>query len=345
LNKKMKLSITKKSHWCTAVIHALLVTSLYMQGAEPLSGRNQKAVSEGAVGAGEGPAWDGHDSLYFTNEQQITRRDSNGKFHVFRKPSNDANGILFDFVGRPVICEGAGRRVIRLERDGKITVLADKYESRRFNSPNDLTIDSKGRIYFSDPRYGPRNDMELRDRQGRTFEGVYRIDAPGKVIRVIGHEVERANGVLVSPRDEFLYVADNNNNKVGGARKLWRFKLRDDGTVDAASRTLIFDWGTGRGPDGLKLDREGRLYVAAGLNRPHLPFETADKFKGGIYVLAPDGKLLNFIAIPVDEVTNCAFGDPDRMTLFITAGGTLWHTRVTIPGWVPQPQDAPNASH
>ena len=174
--------------------------------------------------------------------------------------------------------------------------------------------------------------MELRDPQGRTFEGVYRIDAPGKVTRIIGHEVERANGVLVSPRDEFLYVADNNNNTLGGARKLWRFKLRADGTVDPKSRTLIFDWENGRGPDGLKLDREGRLYVAAGLNRPHPPFETADKFKGGVYVLAPDGKLLNFIAIPVDEVTNCAFGDPDLMTLFITAGGTLWHARVNSPG-------------
>jgi gluconolactonase len=334
-----------KSHRCTTVVQALLVASFSLPAAEPPFAQNPKAVSEGMVGAGEGPAWDGHGSLYFTNEQQITRRDPNGKFHTFRKPSNDASGILFDFLGRPVICEGATRRLIRLERDGKVTILADKYESGRFNSPNDLTIDSKGRIYFSDPRYGNRGGMELRDRQGRTFEGVYRIDAPGKVTRVIGHEVERANGVLVSPRDEFLYVADNNNDTVGGARKLWRFRLRDDGTVDAASRTLIFDWGQGRGPDGLKLDREGRLYVAAGLNRPHPPFETADKFKGGIYVLAPDGKLLNFIAIPIDEVTNCTFGDPDRMTLFVTAGGTLWHTRVTIPGWVPQPQGARNISH
>jgi gluconolactonase len=334
-----------KVHRCTTVVQALLVASLYAQAAEPSFAQNPKAVSEGLVGAGEGPAWDGHGSLYFTNQQQITRRDSNGKFHIFRKPSNDASGILFDFLGRPVICEGATRRVIRLEDDGKITILADRYESGRFNSPNDLTIDSKGRIYFSDPRYGNRSGMELRDGHGRTFEGVYRIDAPGKVTRVIGHEVERANGVLVSPHDEFLYVADNNNDTVGGARKLWRFRLREDGTVDAASRMLIFDWGKGRGPDGLKMDREGRLYVAAGLNRPHPPFETADKFKGGIYVLAPAGKLLNFIPIPVDEVTNCAFGDTDRMTLFVTAGGTLWHTRVTIPGWVPQPQDARNTSH
>jgi len=333
-----------KSHGCTTVIQALLVASFYVTATEAPVRQSPKAVNEGMVNAGEGPAWDGHGNLYFTGEHQITRRDSNGKFYVFRKPSNDAGGILFDFQGRLVICEGATRRVIRLEHDGKVTVLAERYESGRFNSPNDLTIDSKGRIYFSDPRYGKRDGMELRDPQGRTFEGVYRIDAPGKVTRIIGHEVERANGVLVSPRDEFLYVADNNNNTLGGARKLWRFKLRAEGTVDPKSRTLIFDWENGRGPDGLKLDREGRLYVAAGLNRPNPPFETADKFKGGVYVLAPDGKLLNFIAIPVDEVTNCAFGDPDLMTLFITAGGTLWHARVSSPGWLPQLQHARNTS-
>src|SRR5690348_4551474 len=137
-----------KLHPCTTVLQALLVASFYVQPAEAPRSQNPEVVSEGRVGAGEGPAWDGHGNLYFTGEEQITRRDSNGAFHVFRKPSNDASGILFDFQGRPVICEGATRRVIRLERDGKTTILADQYESGRFNSPNDLTIDSKGRIYF-----------------------------------------------------------------------------------------------------------------------------------------------------------------------------------------------------
>src|ERR1700730_17139292 len=126
------------------------------------------------------------------------------------------------------------RRVTRTERDGSITVLAAEYGGHHFNSPNDLTIDSKGRIYFSDPRYGRRDDMEMRDAEGRFMEGVYRIDAPGKVTRVIGREVERANGVLVSPDDKFLYVADNNNNNLGGARKLWRFGLHPDGSIDPA---------------------------------------------------------------------------------------------------------------
>jgi gluconolactonase len=234
-----------------------------------------------------------------------------------------------------MICEGATRRVTRIESDGRTVVLADRYEGMRFNSPNDLTIDSKGRIYFSDPRYGPRDDMEMQDEHGQFVEGVYRIDAPGKVTRVIGHEVDRANGVLVSLRDQYLYVADNNNNNVGAARKLWRFGLQPDGTIEPGSRKLIFDWHTGRGPDGVKIDKDGRLYVAAGLNRPNPPFETADKFKGGVYIISPEGTLLDFIPIPVDEVTNCAFGGPDWKTLFITAGGTLWSIPVTTPGWTP----------
>ena len=94
------------------------------------------------------------------------------------------------------------------------------------------------------------------------------------------------------------------------------------------------DW-PAAGPDGVKADRDGRLYVAAGLNQSHTPYESAAKFKGGVYILSPEGKLLDFVAIPVDEVTNCAFGGPDWKTLYITAGGTLWSIPVTTPGWVP----------
>jgi gluconolactonase len=287
---------------------------------------------EGSAGAGEGPAWGPDGSLYFTQGERISRRDSQGSVSVFREPSGRANGLLFDREGRLVACEGGNRRVTRTEKDGSITVLAERYGGSRFNSPNDLSIDSKGRIYFTDPRYGRREGMEMLDGSGRPVEGVYRIDAPGVVMRVITHEVDRPNGILVSPGDEHLYVADNNNNTIGGARKLWRFALKGDGTVDAASRRLIFDWKIGRGPDGIKMDRKGRLFVAAGRNQPQAPFESADEFKGGVYVLGSDGTLLDFIPIPVDEVTNCAFGGSDLKTLFITAGGTLWSIAVNTPG-------------
>ena len=140
------------------------------------------------------------------------------------------------------------------------------------------------------------------------LEGVYRIDGPQAVTRILEAPAVVANGILVSPDDRYLYVADNNNNTPGGARKLWRFDLKPDGTADASSRKLIFDWRTARGPDGLKMDRKGLLDVAAGLNKPNPPAETVDEFKGGIYVLSPAGELVQFIPIPRDEVTNCAFG-------------------------------------
>jgi gluconolactonase len=224
--------------------------------------------------------------------------------------------------------------MVRIEPDGTLTVLADKYMGKRFNTPNDLTVDSKGRLYFSDPRYGDRTGMEIKDDQGQAVEGVYRIDPDGKVERVIGREVERANGVLVSADDKYLYVADNNNNAIKGARKLYRFELKPDGSVDLKSQKVLHDWGDGRGPDGLKQDEKGRLYAAAGLNRPNPPFEPAADKKGGIYVLDPDGKLLTFLPVPTDDVTNCAFGGEDRKTLYITGGGTLYSIRATAPGRV-----------
>jgi gluconolactonase len=189
-----------------------------------------------------------------------------------------------------------------------------------------------GRIYFSDPRYGSRSDMQIRDPQGKAIEGVYRIDLDGKVTRIITHEVDRPNGLVVTADDKFLFVADNNNNEVGGARKLWRLALKPDGTVDLKSQTLIHDWKSTRGPDGMKLDAQGRLYVAAGLNRQNPPAETQDRPTAGVYVFSADGKLLEFVPIPRDEVTNCGFGGDDLQTLFITAGGSLWSIRTAVPG-------------
>ncbi len=164
------------------------------------------------------------------------------------------NGLLFDREGRLVMCESSWRRVSRLEQDGTLQVLTDNYEGQRYNQPNDLTIDSRGRIYFSDPRYGDRSSMEIVDSAGRKVEGVYRIDPDGKVSRIITHEVDRPNGLVVTPDDKHLYVADNNNNTLGGARKLFRFDLRADVTVDFASQKLIYDWKATRGPDAINCD-------------------------------------------------------------------------------------------
>ena len=293
-----------------------------------------------AIHAGEGPAWDGSRYLYFTGGGRISRiAPSATTPEVFRE-GGAPNGLLFDHQGRLVICEAANRRVIRLETDGSATVLADSYEGKPFNSPNDLAIDSQGRIYFSDPRYGKRDGMEMLDDAKRAIEGVYRIDAPGQVVRILIHEIDRPNGLAISPRDKYLYVADNNND-AGGARKLWRFDLRKDGTPELATQKLLFDWKTSRGPDGIKVDRKGNLYVAAGRTRPRPPHETAEPFTGGVYVLRANGKLINTIPITDDEVTNCAFGGRDLKTLFITAGGNLWSVRVKTAGNATPPAAQP----
>jgi len=292
----------------------MVMVAMLAWGADPV-----KVLDRGA---GEGPAWHPEKGLFFTGDGKIWNLGLDGKVTVFREDAGGANGLLWDRDGRLVVCEAARRRVTRTEKDGSVTVLADRYEGKRFNSPNDLTIDSRGRIYFSDPRYGKREGMEMG-------EGVYRIDGPGKVVRVIDGEVERPNGLLVSAGDRYLYVADNNNNTKGGARKLWRFDLRRDGSVDRQSRKLLFDWETSRGPDGLKEDATGRLYVAGGLKGRN-QYELPEKYRGGVFVLTPEGKLERFVEIPVDEVTNVAFGGKDGKKLYVTAGGTLWSLAVEV---------------
>jgi gluconolactonase len=304
---------------------------------EPVFAPDAKLRVEAGGGAGgEGPAWHPRLGVLTSGNGHTYLFDHQGNARVYREGAG-TNGLLFDRQGRLLACEPARHRITRTELSGAITVLTDRYQGKRYNEPNDLTVDSQGRIYFSDPRYGPKAGKEILDEQGRIIEGVYRIDPDGKVSQVIGRELERPNGVLVSADDRFLYVADNNNNHRGGARKLWQFVLRKDASVDLTSKRLVYDWGEGRGPDGLKQDKQGRLYVAAGLNKPSPPFEPAKDKKGGIYVLNPAGKLLAFLPVPRDEVTNCAFGGDDLRTLYITAGGTLYSIRTMTPGRVVWP--------
>lgn len=300
---------------------------------EPIFEPGAKLKVEVGDGAGgEGPAWHPTRGVFTSGAKGIHRLAPGGKSSVYRENAG-TNGLLFDRKGKLVVCDPSQRRVGVIDLDGDYTVLTDSFGGKKYNTPNDLTIDSKNRIYFSDPRYGPRDGMEQLE-GGKTVEGVYRIDTDGTVSRVIGREVERANGVLVSADDKFLFVADNNNDAVGGARKLWRFDLKADGTVDPASKKLLHDWGKGRGPDGVKQDAKGRLYVAGGLNTPNPPAEPATDVKGGVYVFTPEGKLLAFLSVPTDEVTNCAFGGDDLKTLYVTGGGTLYSVRTTTPGRV-----------
>ena len=226
----------------------------------------------------------------------------------------------------------------RTEHDGSFRVLAREYEGKRFNSPNDVTIDSKGYLYFTDPRYGDRGNLEMIDTDGKSIEGVYRIGPDGKVVRLLTHEIQRPNGIAISPNDRYLFVAVNTNDDQGNSRSLWRFELDAKRDIVPKSGKQLYDWGTDRGPDGMAIDQESRLYVTAGFNYPDAQ-QTADKHKAGVYVFSPEGKLLETIPVPMDMITNCAFGGKDRKTLYITAGHKLWSIRVANPGHIAWPKE------
>lgn len=282
----------------------------------------------------EGPAAAADGTVYFSdirgNRIMLLRMD--GTLEVFRENAGRANGNVFDRHGRLVTCEGAEhgrngrRRVTRTDlATGEVTVLADRYQGSRLNSPNDVTVDTRGWLYFTDPRYEPdRSDLEL------DVEGVYRIDGDGTVTRIIGQpDVQRPNGLAISPDDRVLYVIDS-NNAVGGNRKIWGFTLDDAG--NPVQQRLVFDFAPGRGGDGMELDVEGNLYVCAGIITPRGPHETA-LYPPGVYVITASGELVHRIPIPQDVITNCCFGGEDQRTLYVTAGHTLYKTRVEIPGY------------
>jgi gluconolactonase len=255
---------------------------------------------------------------------------------VFREPSGRANGQVFDRDGVLYHCEGAefgphgGRRITRTNlRTGSYEVVTDRYEGARYNSPNDICVDGAGRFYFSDPRYGARDDLEL------DVEGVYRIDPDGAVARILAQpQIERPNGVAVTQDSRLLYVVDTSNDP-GGSRKLWRFELDERGGPHDGR--VLHDFAPGRGGDGMELDLDGNLYVAAGIDHPRGPQETAD-VPAGVYVLSPEGSLLGRIPIPEDPVTNVAFGGADGRTLYVTAGKSIFATRVDVPGQVAYPR-------
>jgi gluconolactonase len=281
----------------------------------------------------EGPAVDDRGNVFFSDiaGNRILKMAPDGKVSVFRADSGRTNGNAFDAQGRLLSCEGAEqgpggrRRMVRTDlTTGEVTVLTDRYEGKRYNSPNDVCVDGKGRVWFTDPRYGAdRSDLEM------DVEGVYRIDPDGKVTRVLVQaDVQKPNGLAVTPDNKTLYVIDSNPQS-GGNRKVWAFALSDEGAP--GKRRLVYDFGKGRGGDGMRLDGKGNLWVAAGILNPRSAGETAD-VPPGVYVLTPDGKLLGRVPIPEDVITNLAFGGPDRKTVYVTAGKTLYKLPVNVPG-------------
>ncbi|MGH9632125.1 MAG: SMP-30/gluconolactonase/LRE family protein, partial [Bryobacteraceae bacterium] len=249
------------------------------------------------------------------------------RHEVFRADSNRANGLLFDGQGRLIACEGSDTahdspRVTRTDLEtGKVEAIATQFEGKSFNGPNDVTIDSKGRLYFTDPAPDAVSQAPARPGNATGTPGVYRIDTDGKITRLLGPpDTEWPNGLVISPDDKTLYVIEANKVE-GGMRAIRAFDLSPDGTV--SNGRVHYNFYPGRSADGMAIDVEGNLYAAAGLHRRRGTHETLDT-KCGVHVISPEGKLIRMIPVPEDTITNTAFGGADNKTLYITAGKTLF---------------------
>jgi gluconolactonase len=274
------------------------------------------------MGLTEGPVWDGS-GLLFTNipNSRVMRYDAgSGEISVFRTGTNNANGLMLDKEGDLYACEGGGRRMVRYEKDGSTTVICDNFEGKRLNSPNDLAIDSQGRVWFTDPRYGDfRDDMEL------DHESIYWLDpqADGSWTATrMTFDTTAPNGLLLSPDEKTLYVAQSKYGD-GQKRELRAYPILEGGTL--GQYEVLHNFYPHRGIDGMCLDSEGNIIATAGweLSGPG----------GMIYVFAPNGRVLETHSLPCQRPTNCTFGGADLADLYVTSiEGHLLRTRTERQG-------------
>ncbi|MEX2263843.1 MAG: SMP-30/gluconolactonase/LRE family protein [Bryobacteraceae bacterium] len=272
----------------------------------------------------EGPVWMREGYLLFSDipNNVINKWTPDGKVSVFRKPAGydgtdapagafiGSNGLTLDKEGRLIICEHGNGRMTRLEKDGKLTVLAAKFEGKRLNSPNDAVFKSDGSLYFTDPPYGfPKQDDDPK--KELSFNGIFRL-AGGK-LQLLHKDLNRPNGLAFSPDEKILYVANSHPE-----RKTWtRFDVRADGTI--ANPKIFYDVTkeTAAGlPDGMKIDTKGNLYCTG---------------PGGVWIFSPDGKHMGTVQ-PPEIPANCHWGDADGKTLYMTARTGLYRIRLNIAG-------------
>jgi gluconolactonase len=274
----------------------------------------EKLWSEGSFTEGPTPGPDG--CVYFSDiGNRIMKFDpKTGKTTVFRDPSGRANGLKFDTMGRLIACEGANtggnRRVSITEKDGTVRALTDNYQGKKYNSPNDLTLDSKGRVYFTDPRYVGTEAREI------DTESVYRVDPDGTVTQIIS-DVTKPNGIVISPDEKTLYLADNNGDPKGN-RLLIAYELKPDGSV--GRRKVLYDFKDDRGIDGMTVTSDGLIVATAGTGKT-----------AGVSIFTPEGKRIGFIPTPEDP-SNVCFAPPGSKTLYITAGKSLYRMNLTLSG-------------
>ena len=260
----------------------------------------------------EGPVWFG-DGLYLVwsdiPNNRIMRWFESGYVETFRQPSNHANGNTRDREGRLVSCEHGSRRVTRTEHDGQVTVLADRFDGKRFNSPNDVVVKSDGGIWFTDPDYGIVTDYEAHRSQSEIGGcHVYRIEPATRTLTRVTSEFDKPNGIAFSPDESHLYIADTGHPNCIRVHEVVEGNALGQGRTFAEVRP--------GGADGFRFDETGNLWTSAG---------------DGVHVYAPDGTLLGKIRIP-EVVSNLAFGGIDKNRLFVTATTSLYSVYVALRG-------------
>ena len=250
----------------------------------------------------EGPVWCAATSELLFSDIPANRivRFKAGKCETFRSSSNNSNGLTLDKQGRLIACEHGSRRVTRTESDGTVTVLAERFEGKRLNSPNDVVVKSDGAIYFTDPPYGVKREERELD-----FQGLYRISADGKTLSLLVKDFLKPNGLAFTPDEKILYV---NDTERGHIRAL---DVATDGTI---SNSRVF--AQTPGADGMKVDTAGNVYCTS---------------QTGVMVLDGTGKHLGTFVTP-EQPANCGFGDADWKTLYMTCRTGLYRVRLAIPG-------------
>ncbi len=266
----------------------------------------------------EGPAWFGAGRYVVWSDIPANRMmrydETDGSVSVFRQPSGNSNGNTVDREGRLITCEHGGRRVSRTEHDGTVITIADRFEGKRFNSPNDAVVKSDGSIWFTDPAYGIDSDYEGNKAESEIGNcNVYRVDPDTGAISAVITDMVRPNGLAFSLAERQLYVADT--GRTHGAQNPAHIRLFDvkDKTV---SGSRVFAEATVGLFDGFRLDSDGRIWTSAG---------------DGIHCYDPDGTLIGKVLVP-EGVANCVFGGEKRNVLYICGTTSLYAVRLMVNG-------------
>jgi gluconolactonase len=267
----------------------------------------------------EGPVWfgDGRYLLWsdIPNNRIMKWEEETGAVSVYRKPSNFANGNTRDRQGRLITCEHGGRRVIRTEYDGTITVIADRFEGKRLNSPNDVVVKSDNSIWFTDPPFGLLGYYEGYLAEQELPTNVYRVDGTTGEMSIVEQSVNRPNGLCFSPDESRLYLVES-----GPPRNLFVYDVVDDGKR-ITNKRKHFDCGAGT-PDGMRCDIDGNLWLGWGMG---------DASVDGVNIHNPDGRLIGRIALP-ERCANLCFGGTYRNRLFMAASKSVYALYVNAQG-------------